>query len=102
MHTGQALSGIDRGHNARAVDCLTAILRHAPTAIFVVDQAGTIVLANAEVERLFNYSSEELHGQQLEVLLPERFRGQCAQYRSEFFSHPEARRMGNRRELFGM
>jgi len=48
-----------------------AVLASAPQGILVVDRAGRIVLANAQAEELFAYSSNELLGQSVEVLLPD-------------------------------
>src|ERR1051325_7049674 len=81
---------------------LTAIIESAPTAMVMVDSAGAIVLVNAETEKLFGYSRQELLGQSVERLVPERFRSPHPHFRVQFFTSPEARRMGAGRDLFGL
>jgi len=65
----------------------------------MVDGHGAIVLANAEVERLFGYSRTELIGQTVEMLMPDRFRRHHPALRDDYFVNPEVRLAG--RELFG-
>ena len=48
----------------------------APNGILIVDQSGTITLVNAYLEQLFGYAREELIGQPIDVLVPERLRNQ--------------------------
>ncbi|RTL58217.1 MAG: PAS domain S-box protein [Rhodocyclaceae bacterium] len=72
----------------------------APSAMIMVDQEGRIVLGNAQAERLFGYTSAELAGQPVEVLVPERFRGQHPHDRRSFAAAPQPRPMGVGRDLF--
>jgi PAS domain S-box-containing protein len=78
-----------------------ATVESAPTAMLMIDSSGSIVLANAEVERLFSYPREELIGQPVEILVPQRFREQHPSLRMAFFASPQARRMGVGRDLYG-
>jgi PAS domain S-box-containing protein len=79
-----------------------AAVESAPSGMVMVDEAGTIVLVNREVERLFGYTRSELLGQSVDLLVPERFRSQHPGVRAKFYLEPQARRMGGQRELFGL
>jgi PAS domain S-box-containing protein len=73
----------------------------APNGIVKINAAGLIVLVNAQTEKLFGYSRDELLGQPVELLVPERFRKNHPAYRSDFFANPAVRSMGVGRELYG-
>jgi PAS domain S-box-containing protein len=80
-----------------------ATVESAPTAMAMIDQAGTLVLVNTELERLFGYSGpEELLGHKIEVLIPARFRSGHPGLRTQYFGAPESRRMGAGRDLSGL
>jgi PAS domain S-box-containing protein len=68
----------------------------------MTDAAGSIVLVNREVERLFGYSREELLGKRVEALIPERFRGSHTGHRDGFMGDPKMRAMGAGRDLYGL
>lgn len=72
----------------------------SPTGMVMVRAQGTIVLVNAEVERMFGYTKEELLGASIDDLVPERFRSPHASYRHGFSEDPEARAMGAGRDLY--
>ncbi len=86
----------------RATEQFRLAIEAAPTGMLMVDSKGTIVLVNAQTEKLFGYGREELIGHPIEMLVPARFRGRHPGYRSGFFGEAQARPMGAGRELFGL
>lgn len=78
------------------------LLESMPDGIVMANPAGYIVVANSQAERLFGYEQGELPGRQVELLLPERFRGSHVGHRSHYFALPRKRSMGVGLELFGL
>jgi len=68
----------------------------------IVDKTGAIVLINSQTEKLFGYLREELLGQSVEVLVPQRFRSQHPGHRSTYFADPRPRGMGADLDLYGL
>ena len=65
----------------------------------IVNTEGQIVLVNHQTERLFSYVREEILGQLVEILLPERFRERHLEHRTRYFAAPVTRPMGASYEL---
>jgi PAS domain S-box-containing protein len=77
------------------------VVEMAPSAMVMIDKDGVIELVNLQAEKIFGYVRAELLGQSVDILLPERLRGNHSHHRSYFFSNPVPRAMGIGRELFG-
>jgi PAS domain S-box-containing protein len=77
------------------------LLEAAPDAIVIVDRDGRIRLVNRQTEALFGFQREDLLGQFVDMLLPERFRPTHVGHRTEYVHAPRTRPMGFGRELFG-
>jgi len=80
---------------------LQGFLEAAPDAIVVVDEHGRVVIANGLTERMFGFAREELIGNSIELLVPNRFRGVHAEHRAEYFHEPRTRPMGEGLALCG-
>jgi PAS domain S-box-containing protein len=79
----------------------SALMESVSQAIVAVNHRGLIEIANNKAEELFGYSREEMIGQTLEMLLPERLRGVHAGHREQYFSQPHTRPMGIGMDLTG-
>ncbi len=73
----------------------------SPDALVIINQAGTIVMVNRQTEAVFGYTRSELLGQQLELLLPQRFHEVRTTHREHYFSAPRTRPMGVGLHLVG-
>ncbi len=72
-----------------------------PNGMLMTDRAGIVVMVNAEVETMFGYRREELIGQSVDLLVPERFRAQHFVHRRQYADKPTARGMAECRDLLG-
>ena len=79
----------------------TALLEAAPDAMICVSQDGRIALVNAQAERLFGYTRDELIGQPVEILVPDSERDRHPAQRAGYMTDPRPRPMGADMPLAG-
>lgn len=80
-------------------DRYRAIFEALPDGCVIVDREGTIRDLNASAERLFGYAREELLGENVEILVPDRFRAVHEEQRAAYSREPHVRPMGIGLEL---
>ncbi|MGC1448951.1 MAG: PAS domain S-box protein [Candidatus Sulfotelmatobacter sp.] len=78
-----------------------SILEALPDAVAAVNQQGVILQVNSQTEAMFGYTRDELIGQKIEMLVPDRQRGQHHLHREHFHQQPKIRRMGSGLDLLG-
>jgi diguanylate cyclase (GGDEF)-like protein/PAS domain S-box-containing protein len=100
--------GYDITARKRAEEALSAserrfrlLLEAAPDGIVIVDAEGRISHANRQIERLFGYAADDLRGQPIEILVPERERGHHAAHRAAYTAKPRLRAMGTQMQVCG-
>jgi PAS domain S-box-containing protein len=93
---------VDITERKRLEERFRRLVEAAPNAMVMIDAAGRIDMINAQAERDFGYSREELLGEPVEMLVPERFRSQHPALRASFFNAPRSRPMGIGRDLYGL
>lgn len=85
-----------------AENLFEGLFRFSPDAVVVSDRQGRILQTNQQTERLFGYETDELIGQPVEILIPERFRSAHPAKRAKYAADPHTRPMGAGLELYGL
>jgi protein-histidine pros-kinase len=70
------------------------LLESAPDAMVIVDEHGKIAVVNGQAEKMFRYTREDMLGQPVEMLLPERIHDKHRQHRMRYSESPSLRPMG--------
>jgi len=86
----------------RQEDRFRSVLASAPNVIIMTNAEGNIVLINSRAEVTFGYTGEELVGQPVEALVPERFRAQCVRDRTAAVAYPSPLLLSADGELCGL
>lgn len=81
---------------------LASVLESAPDAVVIVDSAGTILFASRRITALCGYRPEEIVGQGIEYLLPERFRAVHLAHRRSYVRDAHPRPMGVDLDLYAL
>jgi len=95
------LNLVDLQQRKRDEERFRNVVEASPNAFLLFDHDGRIVMVNRQTELLFGYSRQELLDQPVELLIPESMRKVYHEVRYRFGHEPEARRLGENRELFG-
>jgi PAS domain S-box-containing protein len=89
----------DEGASAR----LAGLLDSAMDGIISVDDAQRIVMYNRAAQKMFGWTPEEIRGQPLDILIPQRHRaGHAQQVRRFGATGTTSRRMGDNTVLYGL
>ena len=83
-------------------DIYKALFESAGEGLIVTDKTGIIQLVNPRTQELFGYKSEELTGQSIEMLIPQKYRSNHTSHRESYTKDPHRRSMGLGLELYGL
>jgi PAS domain S-box-containing protein len=87
---------------ARSEQQVRLAVESSPAGMLLLDREDQIVLINAEIERVFGYKRDELLGQPVEILLPERYREEHPSHHAAFLADSEGRPLGTVSEVCGV
>lgn len=85
----------------RAEGLFEMAIEAAPSSMLMVDEEGRITFANSPSYSMFGYEPGELEGRSIDILVPDRMRAAHAGHRARYLQQPQARRMGEGRDLVG-
>jgi PAS domain S-box-containing protein len=85
----------------RSDEKFRALLESAPDAVVIMDATRTIVLVNRQTEELFGYRRQQLVGERIELLLPDRFPEVDLRDREGYLADSHPRVIGAGLELAG-
>ncbi|NOT50213.1 MAG: PAS domain-containing sensor histidine kinase [Chitinophagaceae bacterium] len=80
---------------------MTSLFENATEGIILTKGDGIIVMINPAAEKMFNYTSDELVGRSIDILIPDQYKPHHHQLREGFNKHPSNRSMGSGRDLNG-
>lgn len=89
--------------NKTSLDLLKSVFETLPDGVVVINNEGNIIVINTQTELLFGYHRNELLGNKIEMLLPERFKDKHENIdRKDYITHPRIRALGYNLPLYGL
>jgi PAS domain S-box-containing protein len=80
---------------------LRAVVECAADGIILIDARGSVLMFNAACEKLFQYSTSEVIGRNVKMLMPGPYRDEHDHYLDNFRRTGERKIIGIGREVFG-
>jgi PAS domain S-box-containing protein len=74
-------------------DLARSALDAAPDAMIIIDAGGIIRFTNRQVSALFGYEPDDIVGQTIEMLMPQRFRARHVGHRENYVNNVRVRPM---------
>jgi PAS domain S-box-containing protein len=82
-------------------ETLQVLFQSAPDAMVTLDAQGRIMRVNSQTEIMFGYISADLHGKEIEILMPARYKTRHQRHRTNYLANPKLRLMGAGLDLYG-
>ena len=82
-------------------NALRMLIESLPVGLIIADEEGRITDLNESAVRMFGYTRQELLGNTIEILLPDRLRNSHETHRNKYAKQPHVRPMGVGMELIG-
>jgi PAS domain S-box-containing protein len=92
---------IDVTDKRKSAERFQSLLESAPDAFVVIDHTGDIILVNNQAIRLFEYTREEMVGEKIELLVPDRIKEKHPGLRDGYMQDSRTRPMGEQLDLKG-
>ncbi|WP_197429294.1 PAS domain-containing sensor histidine kinase [Winogradskyella endarachnes] len=92
----------DITHQRTAEIKFRGLLESAPDAMVIINKDSIVHLSNKQAERIFGYSSTELLGQPISVLVPKSVQANLEAIQKQFIDNPEELRLSEVKELIGV
>ncbi len=97
VHRSYSKKNMPDNHNQ-----LQAILDTIVDGILTIDEKGKLEMLNPSAQRLFGYTSDEILGKNINVLMPEPYQGEHDQYLRTYIETGQAKIIGFGREVLGL
>ena len=81
---------------------MQAIMDNTVDGLITIDEKGTIESFNTACTRIFGYTSNEVLGKNVKILMPEPYRGEHDTYLNNYKKTGEKKIMGTGREVLGL
>jgi len=92
----------DHEERKRTEEKFRMLLEAAPDAMVIMNDQGRIVMVNSQTEKLFHYTREEILGQSVEMLIPQREGIHGIQHQIGYSSDPRIQDTGAGLQRYGL